>query len=121
MKKLPSLTESSKERTTGTLRKSRLWWLFTLSTRPVHGKGTLKERKERNRLKRTKRGEEGREHWKQVSREKRGAENFFVAFWVQKRELEAESEIFAEIEKLFYSFSGKDHGNFKESQCMNQY
>lgn len=55
----------------------------------------------------------------ETSKQRRGAEKFSVAFWVQKRELEAESEIFVEIEKLFYSFSGRDCGEFKESQCVH--
>lgn len=35
-----------------------------------------------------------------MSREERGAETFSVALWVQKRELEAESEVFVEMKKM---------------------
>lgn len=56
-----------------------------------------------------------------MSREEREAKKFSVAFKAQKRELEAEkSELFIEIRKLFYSFPGRDCGESKESQCMNQ-
>lgn len=56
-----------------------------------------------------------------MRREEIGAKKFSVAFWVQKRELEAEkSEIFIEMRKLSYSFPGIDCGESKESQCMNQ-
>ena len=55
-----------------------------------------------------------REKTMKTGEQRRGAKKFSVAFWVLKRELEAEkSEIFIEIRRLFHSFSGRDCGESK--------